>query len=68
MVNEIAPQAPPATKFVYTPEEVARAYGYHPESIRRAIRAGRIKALRFGQGWRITAAEFDRIGREGLPV
>lgn len=69
MVTDIAlPQVPTARPFVYTPEQLAQAAMLHPESVRRAIRAGRIKALKFGQEWRIPAAEFDRIMGEGLPV
>jgi len=51
-----------------TVEEAAEKFHYHPESVRRAIRQGRIHALRFGQGWRIPAPEARRILAEGLPV
>jgi excisionase family DNA binding protein len=50
-----------------TAEEFAEKIHYHPESVRRAIRQHRIHALRFGQGWRIPAAEVRRILETGLP-
>jgi len=51
-----------------TVEAAASLFFYHPESVRRAIRQGRIHAVRFGQGWRIPAPEVRRILAEGLPV
>ena len=51
----------------FTVEEVAGQIKYHPESVRRAIRQGRILALPFGTGWRIPAAELHRILTTGLP-
>jgi excisionase family DNA binding protein len=51
-----------------TVEETAEKIHYHPESVRRAIRQGRINALRFGQGWRIPAPEVRRILATGLPM
>ena len=48
--------------------EFAAAIGYHPESVRRCIRQGRINVLRFGRGYRIPQAELQRILREGLPT
>jgi excisionase family DNA binding protein len=50
-----------------TVEELAAQIKYHPESVRRAIRQGRINALRFGAGWRIPAREVARILTTGLP-
>jgi excisionase family DNA binding protein len=49
-----------------TPESFAVILNLHPESIRRCIRAGRIKAKKFGRSWRITQAEADRVITEGL--
>jgi excisionase family DNA binding protein len=51
-----------------TVEALAALITYHPESVRRAIRQGRIKALRFGKSWRIPAPEVRRILTVGLPV
>ena len=55
------------TNATLTVEELAARIKYHPESVRRAIRQGRIHALRFGAGWRITATEAARILTTGLP-
>lgn len=51
-----------------TVEDFARKIHYHPESVRRAIRQGRVKALKFGQDWRITLPEVRRILENGLPA
>ena len=50
-----------------TVDELAARIKYHPESVRRAIRQGRIHALPFGTGWRIPAQEAARILATGLP-
>lgn len=55
------------TEQAHTVESFAATIQYHPESVRRAIRQGRIRALRFGQGWRIPQAEVNRILTQGLP-
>lgn len=55
------------TAAALTVEELAAQIKYHPESVRRAIRQGRINALRFGAGWRIPAPEVVRILTTGLP-
>ncbi|MGZ5506681.1 MAG: helix-turn-helix domain-containing protein [Limisphaerales bacterium] len=39
---------------------------WHPESVRRAIRAGRIKAIKIGRHWRVPGAELERLMEEGL--
>jgi hypothetical protein len=51
---------------LFTPEELGGLISFHPESIRRCIRAGRIHALKFGAGWRIPAVEVERITTRGL--
>jgi excisionase family DNA binding protein len=53
---------------LYDPNAVARAFQWHPESVRRAIRQGRIHALRLGNGWRVPSDELARILRDGLPT
>ena len=50
-----------------TVEELAARIKYHPESVRRAIRQGRIHALPFGVGWRIPPQEVAKILANGLP-
>lgn len=47
--------------------QLAALLGYHEETIRRLIREGRIRALRFGRNYRIPADEVARIMTEGLP-
>ena len=50
-----------------TVAEFAAQIRYHPESVRRCIRQGRIRALPFGTGWRIPLSEVCRILETGLP-
>jgi excisionase family DNA binding protein len=50
-----------------TTAALAALLSYHPESVRRAIRQGRIRALPYGRTWRVPADEVARILREGLP-
>ncbi len=57
----------PPIEAAFTVEEIAAQIKYHPGSVLRAIRDGRIHALPFGQGWRIPAAEARRILATGLP-
>ena len=45
---------------------VVQRIGVHPETVRRAIRDGRLKAVKAGKGWRIPRAELARVAREGL--
>lgn len=47
-------------------DHFARILGFHPESVRRLIRRGRIKAKRFGSFWRIPRAEAVRIIENGI--
>jgi excisionase family DNA binding protein len=58
----------PITAHLRTPEELADLIHYHPESVRRLIREGRIKAKQFGRTWRILPEEVARILEEGLPM
>lgn len=53
---------------MFQPFEFASVIRWHPESVRRAIREGRIKAIRMGNGWRIPGDEVARILTNGLPV
>jgi len=64
--KKIAVNSPPP-QLLFTPEEVAAAISFHPESIRRAVRGGRIAAVKLGAAWRIPAAELQRIVTQGLP-
>jgi len=51
-----------------TTEKLAVAIGFHEESVRRAIRQNRIRAIRFGRTWRIPGDEVTRILSQGLPA
>jgi hypothetical protein len=66
--DEAPAPAAPTLPQLWTTEGLALAVGYHVESIRRAIRQGRIRTVRFGRFHRIPAAEAQRILSEGLPV
>ena len=57
-----------ATERLFKVNEVAAQIQQHPGSVRRAIRQGRIKAIRFGQTWRISPEELRRLMTEGLPA
>jgi len=52
-------------KEYYSVEEFANRFSIHPETIRKAIKAGRIQAVRIGIGkrspYRISRHEIDRI-------
>jgi excisionase family DNA binding protein len=48
-------------------QRVAAVLNWHPGSVRRAIRQGRIKAVRVGQQWRVSTEELARMQNEGLP-
>jgi len=61
-------QPTPLPMRLYTPAHVAGVLAYHPESVRRAIRQGRIKAIKCGDGWRVRDDELERLCRDGLPV
>jgi excisionase family DNA binding protein len=48
------------------PEELAELIRFHPESVRRAIRQGRIKAVKTGRHWKIPHEEARRVIECGL--
>jgi excisionase family DNA binding protein len=45
--------------------EVAQSWRVHVETVRRAVRQKRLRALKVGRGWRVRQSELDRIEREG---
>lgn len=49
------------TDTFYTPEEVADHLKLSIQTIRSWIKAGKIKAARFGRQYRITGAELERV-------
>ena len=66
--GELPTPTAPTLLQLWTTEGLAQAVGYHVESIRRAIRQGRIRTVKFGRFHRIPAAEAQRILSEGLPA
>jgi hypothetical protein len=48
-------------------EVFAPKIGWHQESLRRACRQGRVKAVKLGRAWRIPRAEAEHIAQHGIP-
>ena len=46
---------------MYTVREVAEIFHCHPETVKRQIYSGKIKAIKFGWEWRISKEEVERI-------
>ncbi len=68
IISEAAPSACNNAPRLWLTGELASAARLHPESVRRAVRQGRIQVIRFGRGLRITDAEAQRILAGGLPA
>lgn len=47
-------------KMTFTIQEAAELLSCHPDTIRRAIRAGKLKAAAFGKGIRISRADLEK--------
>lgn len=52
---------------LFTSNEVAEQLRYHPESIRRLIRSGKIKSVKRGRRWLVTETTLEHISANGLP-
>jgi excisionase family DNA binding protein len=50
-------------KKTYTVKQTAEWFGAHPETIRRAIRSGELKAVRVGRSYRITGYDLEAFWR-----
>lgn len=50
----------------FTPIEISRRWKWHPESVRRAIRCGRITSIVIGRRRLVPIAEVERIEAAGL--
>jgi hypothetical protein len=50
----------------FTPADLAARWRWHAESVRRAIREGRISSMIIGRRRLIAASEVERIEREGF--
>jgi len=68
MKQRLTEQQTEGAPAMYTAGDFARLIKWHAESVRRAVRQGRIKAVRVGSGWRIPAEEVRRICTAGLPL
>lgn len=44
-----------------TVKEAAKELGYHPDHVRRLLRAGKLRADRFGRAWLISRQEVERV-------
>jgi excisionase family DNA binding protein len=51
---------------LFRTDRVATLLHWHPGSVRRAIRQGRIRAVRVGQQWRVSGEELARVQAQGL--
>lgn len=49
----------------FTPRQVADRWAWHPESVRRAIRQGRLESVVISRRRLIPVAEVERIEAEG---
>jgi excisionase family DNA binding protein len=53
----------------YSPEEVAAKLGLHVRTVRRFIRAGKLKATRLGKQYRVAVADLNALaGADPTPV
>lgn len=48
---------------MYTVKEVANIFHCNPETVKRHIYKGKIRAVKFGATWRISEEEVERLKR-----
>jgi len=46
---------------------IGKLYGLHPDTIRGYIRNKKIKALKFGETWRISSKSLEKLGKQAIP-
>ena len=51
---------------MFTLYEVADLLGLHYNTIRKAVRTGKIKAVKFGSVYKVSKEELDRITKQGF--
>jgi excisionase family DNA binding protein len=51
----------------WTAEELADYLKVDGQTVRAWIRAGKVKAVKFGRSWRVADDELKRIVAEGIP-
>lgn len=68
MKRKVIPlSAPAADLWLLTIEQFAALIGWHPESVRRAIRQGRLHAIKLGRQWRIPPETLNAVRLRGIP-
>ena len=48
--------------------EFAEKLNVHPNTVRRWISTGKIKALKIGKNWKISVDELNRVLKEGIQL
>jgi excisionase family DNA binding protein len=43
----------------YTVEQISDLLGLHPKTVQRYIREGKLRAVKFGKGWRVTGHDLS---------
>lgn len=51
----------------YTVEQVSEMLNMHPKTIQRYIREGKLRAVKFGKGWRVSGHDLS-VFTEGAPA
>lgn len=52
----------------YTPDEVAKSLGLHPNTVRKWLRAGRLSGVRVGNRWRVRERDLEAFLEPGKPT
>ena len=50
---------------MYTTIEVAKILNISRATVFRALKSGRIKGVKFGNNWRVSEEELERVKKEG---
>jgi hypothetical protein len=58
----------PSAGELITTHSLGTMIHWHPESVRRACRQGRIEAVKLGRGWRLPPAATANILKNGIPT
>jgi hypothetical protein len=67
--SRVSPVLPgPCALELITTEALAAMIHWHPESVRRACRQGRIQAVKLGRGWRMPPQVTADILKNGIPT
>lgn len=51
----------------YTPSDLAERLKVSEQTVRLWVRAGKVRATKFGRFWRISGTEMERVLTEGVP-